>query len=73
MREVRCLSDDMQPSEDCGEQQRPADREECHPEPCVPHIGQSQPPSVIPAFEHLQLQYISTSATNYNEKHDVIA
>ncbi|XP_062327135.1 thrombospondin type-1 domain-containing protein 4-like isoform X1 [Osmerus eperlanus] len=41
VREVRCLSDDMQPSEDCGEQQRPADREQCHPEPCVPHIDEN--------------------------------
>lgn len=41
MREVRCLSDDMLSSEGCDEQLRPAEKEDCHPEPCVPHIGQS--------------------------------
>ncbi len=40
MREVRCLSDDMLSSEGCDEQLRPAEREDCNPEPCVPGIGQ---------------------------------
>lgn len=40
MREVRCLSDDMLSSEACDEQLRPAEREDCSPEPCIPHIGQ---------------------------------
>lgn len=43
VREVRCLSDDMLPSEGCDEQLRPAEREDCNPEPCIPHIGQSSP------------------------------
>lgn len=42
MREVRCLSDDVQSSEACDEQLKPAEREDCNPEPCVPHIGQSE-------------------------------
>lgn len=41
MREVRCLSDDMLSSEGCDEQLKPAEKEDCHPEPCIPHIGQS--------------------------------
>lgn len=43
MREVRCLSDDMLSSEGCDEQLRPAQKEDCNPEPCVPRIGQSSP------------------------------
>lgn len=43
MREVRCLSDDMMSSEGCDEQLKPADKEDCNPEPCIPHIGQSSP------------------------------
>ncbi|XP_013881562.1 thrombospondin type-1 domain-containing protein 4 isoform X2 [Austrofundulus limnaeus] len=39
VREVRCLSDDVQSSEGCDEQLKPAEREDCNPEPCVPHIG----------------------------------
>ncbi|XP_035992361.1 thrombospondin type-1 domain-containing protein 4 isoform X2 [Fundulus heteroclitus] len=38
VREVRCLSDDMLSSEACDEQLRPAEREDCSPEPCMPHI-----------------------------------
>ncbi|XP_043952144.1 thrombospondin type-1 domain-containing protein 4 isoform X1 [Gambusia affinis] len=38
VREVRCLSDDMLSSEACDEQLRPADREDCSPEPCIPQI-----------------------------------
>lgn len=41
MREVRCLSDDMLSSEGCDEQLKPPGKENCSPEPCVPHIGQS--------------------------------
>lgn len=41
MREVRCLSDDMLPSEGCDEQLKPAEKEDCNPEPCIPHIGLS--------------------------------
>uniref|UniRef100_A0A8C7G8E4 Thrombospondin type 1 domain containing 4 n=1 Tax=Oncorhynchus kisutch TaxID=8019 RepID=A0A8C7G8E4_ONCKI len=40
VREVRCLSDDMLSSEGCEEELKPVEREECNPEPCVPHIGQ---------------------------------
>lgn len=40
MREVRCLSDDMLSSEGCKEELKPVEREECNPEPCIPHIGQ---------------------------------
>uniref|UniRef100_A0A3B3YHX2 PLAC domain-containing protein n=1 Tax=Poecilia mexicana TaxID=48701 RepID=A0A3B3YHX2_9TELE len=38
VREVRCLSDDMLSSEACDDQLRPADREDCSPEPCIPQI-----------------------------------
>ncbi|XP_015238473.1 PREDICTED: thrombospondin type-1 domain-containing protein 4 isoform X1 [Cyprinodon variegatus] len=38
VREVRCLSDDMMSSEACDEQLRPAEREDCRPEPCIPQI-----------------------------------
>ncbi|XP_017284203.1 thrombospondin type-1 domain-containing protein 4 [Kryptolebias marmoratus] len=41
VREVRCLSDSMQPSEGCDGQLRPAEREDCNPEPCVPHIDEN--------------------------------
>ncbi|XP_058243483.1 thrombospondin type-1 domain-containing protein 4 [Hemibagrus wyckioides] len=40
VREVRCLSDDMMPSEGCEEQLKPEDKEECNPEPCVPQIDE---------------------------------
>lgn len=40
MREVRCLSDDMLSSEACDEQLKPAEKEDCNPEPCIPQIGQ---------------------------------
>ena len=43
MREVRCLSDDALSSEGCDEQLRPAGKEDCNPEPCIPSIGQSAP------------------------------
>nr|XP_043886752.1 thrombospondin type-1 domain-containing protein 4-like [Solea senegalensis] len=38
VREVRCLSDDMQSSEGCDELLRPAEKEDCNPEPCIPYI-----------------------------------
>ncbi|XP_044029932.1 thrombospondin type-1 domain-containing protein 4-like isoform X2 [Siniperca chuatsi] len=41
VREVRCLSDDMQSSEGCEEQLRPAKKEDCNPEPCIPHIDEN--------------------------------
>lgn len=41
MREVRCLLDNMLPSINCNEQQKPAEKEDCSPEPCAPEIGQS--------------------------------
>uniref|UniRef100_A0A8D3CQZ4 Thrombospondin type 1 domain containing 4 n=1 Tax=Scophthalmus maximus TaxID=52904 RepID=A0A8D3CQZ4_SCOMX len=41
VREVRCLTDDMLSSEGCDQQLRPAEREECSPEPCVPSIDEN--------------------------------
>ncbi|KAM6979983.1 thrombospondin type-1 domain-containing protein 4 [Aplochiton taeniatus] len=41
VREVRCLSDDMLSNEGCEEQLRPVEKEECNPEPCVPHIDEN--------------------------------
>ncbi|KAM4602356.1 thrombospondin type-1 domain-containing protein 4 [Polymixia lowei] len=41
VREARCLSDDMQSSEGCEEQHRPAEKEACSPEPCIPHIDEN--------------------------------
>ncbi|XP_072236245.1 thrombospondin type-1 domain-containing protein 4-like [Leuresthes tenuis] len=41
VREVRCLSDDMMSSEGCEEQLKPAEREDCNPEPCIPHIDEN--------------------------------
>uniref|UniRef100_A0A4W5KHH2 Thrombospondin type 1 domain containing 4 n=1 Tax=Hucho hucho TaxID=62062 RepID=A0A4W5KHH2_9TELE len=41
VREVRCLSDDMLSSEGCEEELKPVEREECKPEPCVPHIDEN--------------------------------
>ncbi|XP_042342790.1 thrombospondin type-1 domain-containing protein 4-like [Plectropomus leopardus] len=41
VREVRCLSDDMLSSEGCDEQLRPAEREDCNPEPCIPTIDEN--------------------------------
>lgn len=40
MREVRCLSDDMTSSDACDEQLKPAEKEDCNPEPCIPQIGE---------------------------------
>ncbi|KAI5623766.1 thrombospondin type-1 domain-containing protein 4-like isoform X1, partial [Silurus asotus] len=40
VREVRCLSDDMIPSEGCEERLKPGDKEECNLEPCVPQIDE---------------------------------
>ncbi|CAM9102852.1 unnamed protein product [Lampetra planeri] len=40
VREVRCLSDDMLSSAGCEEQQKPAQKEDCNPEPCVPQIDE---------------------------------
>ncbi|XP_067451535.1 thrombospondin type-1 domain-containing protein 4-like [Thunnus thynnus] len=41
VREVRCLSDDMLSSEDCDEKLKPAVKEDCNPEPCVPQIDEN--------------------------------
>ncbi|KAM6943639.1 thrombospondin type-1 domain-containing protein 4 [Xenentodon cancila] len=41
VREVRCLSDNMPSSEGCEEQRRPAEREDCNPEPCIPHTDEN--------------------------------
>ncbi|XP_049457802.1 thrombospondin type-1 domain-containing protein 4-like isoform X2 [Epinephelus fuscoguttatus] len=41
VREVRCLSDDMLSSEGCDEQLRPAEKEDCNPEPCIPTIDEN--------------------------------
>ncbi|KAM9408517.1 thrombospondin type-1 domain-containing protein 4 [Pholidichthys leucotaenia] len=41
VREVRCLSDSMVPSDACDEQLKPAVREDCNPEPCTPHIDEN--------------------------------
>ncbi|XP_028257890.1 thrombospondin type-1 domain-containing protein 4 [Parambassis ranga] len=41
VREVRCLSDDMLSSDGCDEQLRPAAKEGCNPEPCIPHIDEN--------------------------------
>uniref|UniRef100_A0A665VP32 PLAC domain-containing protein n=1 Tax=Echeneis naucrates TaxID=173247 RepID=A0A665VP32_ECHNA len=41
VREVRCLSDGMLSSESCDEQLKPAQREDCNPEPCVPSIDEN--------------------------------
>uniref|UniRef100_A0A672ZJR7 PLAC domain-containing protein n=1 Tax=Sphaeramia orbicularis TaxID=375764 RepID=A0A672ZJR7_9TELE len=41
VREVRCLSDDTLSSESCDEQLKPTEREDCNPEPCVPHIDEN--------------------------------
>ncbi|XP_029945301.1 thrombospondin type-1 domain-containing protein 4 [Salarias fasciatus] len=41
VREVRCLSDDMLSSEQCDEQRKPAERENCNPEPCIAHIDEN--------------------------------
>ncbi|XP_035595858.2 thrombospondin type-1 domain-containing protein 4-like [Oncorhynchus keta] len=41
VREVRCLSDDMLSGEGCEEELKPVEREECNPEPCVPHIDEN--------------------------------
>lgn len=40
VREVRCLSDDMMSSDACDQQLKPAEKEDCNPEPCIPQIGQ---------------------------------
>lgn len=40
VREARCLSDDVMSSDACDEQLKPAEREDCNPEPCIPQIGQ---------------------------------
>ncbi|XP_030579021.1 thrombospondin type-1 domain-containing protein 4 [Archocentrus centrarchus] len=41
VREVRCLSDDMLSSEDCDEELKPAEREDCNQEPCIPQIDEN--------------------------------
>ncbi|XP_064168657.1 thrombospondin type-1 domain-containing protein 4-like isoform X2 [Anguilla rostrata] len=41
VREVRCLSDDMLPSEGCEAQLRPEERDACNPDPCVPEIDEN--------------------------------
>ncbi|XP_050991880.1 thrombospondin type-1 domain-containing protein 4 isoform X1 [Labeo rohita] len=40
VREVRCLSDDMTTSDRCEETLKPHNKEECHPEPCLPLIDE---------------------------------
>ncbi|XP_055010812.1 thrombospondin type-1 domain-containing protein 4 [Boleophthalmus pectinirostris] len=37
VREVRCLSDGMLSSEKCDETIKPEVKEDCNPEPCIPH------------------------------------
>ncbi|XP_053277020.1 thrombospondin type-1 domain-containing protein 4 [Pleuronectes platessa] len=41
VREVRCLSDNMLSSEGCDELQRPAEKEDCNPEACLPSIDEN--------------------------------
>ncbi|XP_048825269.1 thrombospondin type-1 domain-containing protein 4-like isoform X1 [Brienomyrus brachyistius] len=41
VREVRCLSNDMVPSEACDARLRPEERESCSPEPCAPEIDEN--------------------------------
>ncbi|XP_023809418.1 thrombospondin type-1 domain-containing protein 4 [Oryzias latipes] len=42
VREVRCLSDhEVQSSEGCDERLKPAARESCNPEPCMPQIDEN--------------------------------
>lgn len=41
VREVRCLSDDMTSSDACDEQLKPAEKEDCNPEPCIPQIDEN--------------------------------
>ncbi|MBN3275135.1 THSD4 protein, partial [Polyodon spathula] len=41
VREVRCLSDDMTPSDHCEAQLRPEERETCNTEPCAPEIDEN--------------------------------
>ncbi|XP_034041657.1 thrombospondin type-1 domain-containing protein 4 isoform X2 [Thalassophryne amazonica] len=41
VREVRCLSDDMLSSDDCEEQLRPTNKEDCNPEPCIPQTDEN--------------------------------
>uniref|UniRef100_A0A4W4DYE8 PLAC domain-containing protein n=1 Tax=Electrophorus electricus TaxID=8005 RepID=A0A4W4DYE8_ELEEL len=41
VREVRCLADDMTPSETCEQGLKPEEQEECSPEPCLPHIDEN--------------------------------
>ncbi|XP_051975340.1 thrombospondin type-1 domain-containing protein 4-like [Xyrauchen texanus] len=41
VREVRCLTDDLHPSENCAEHLRPANQETCNNKPCLPQIDES--------------------------------
>ncbi|XP_022535551.2 thrombospondin type-1 domain-containing protein 4 isoform X2 [Astyanax mexicanus] len=41
VREVRCLSDEMTPSEGCEEGLKPEEKEECNTQPCVPQIDEN--------------------------------
>ncbi|XP_005987839.2 thrombospondin type-1 domain-containing protein 4 [Latimeria chalumnae] len=41
LREVRCLSDDMTPSDNCDPQLKPNDRETCNTQECVPQIDEN--------------------------------
>ncbi|XP_066541314.1 thrombospondin type-1 domain-containing protein 4 [Hoplias malabaricus] len=41
LREVRCLTDEMTPSEGCEEGLKPEEKEECNPEHCIPHIDEN--------------------------------
>ncbi|XP_076851146.1 thrombospondin type-1 domain-containing protein 4-like isoform X2 [Brachyhypopomus gauderio] len=41
VREVRCLMDNMTQSKTCEQELRPEEKEECNPEPCLPHIDEN--------------------------------
>ncbi|XP_074150758.1 thrombospondin type-1 domain-containing protein 4 isoform X1 [Sminthopsis crassicaudata] len=41
VREVRCLSDDMTPSNHCDPQYKPEEKESCNPQDCIPEIDEN--------------------------------
>nr|XP_033775757.1 thrombospondin type-1 domain-containing protein 4 isoform X1 [Geotrypetes seraphini]XP_033775758.1 thrombospondin type-1 domain-containing protein 4 isoform X1 [Geotrypetes seraphini]XP_033775759.1 thrombospondin type-1 domain-containing protein 4 isoform X1 [Geotrypetes seraphini] len=41
VREVRCLSDDLSPSDKCESQYKPEDTESCNPQECIPEIDEN--------------------------------
>lgn len=41
VREVRCLSDDMTPSDQCEPQMKPEETEICNPQDCIPEIDEN--------------------------------